>query len=174
MSTEVQISMDLAGKEILPAGSAPAAADASGRELKADGLRISKRLTATTTPKVEFGPIVWDITMSGTEQSLDLTAAALQGGRTGDASGKKVIAAMLKPAHDNSGDITVRAHATNGYDLFGNTTTGLTLKKGQDVQFAFTDLASQLAAVDGTHKIIELSGAAGRKILIVLYLGDGA
>lgn len=169
MTTNVKVTMNLSGEETLSEATAPGASNAAGRKLKSDGLGVSKLLNATSTPAITAGPVIWDVTMAGTTQSLDLTAAPLQGGRTLDATGKKVVLAKILADKGNSGNVTVAAHDTNGYDLFGNTTTGVVFAPGRHEMFAFTDIASPLDAVASGKKIIELTGAATRKIRIELY-----
>lgn len=169
MTTQVKVTMELAGEETIAAASAPGAADAAGRTLRADGYRVSKLLNASSTPTATAGPAIFAVTMSGSTQSLDLTAATLQGGRTQDMTGKKIVAWKIQADAANAGSVTVRAHATDGYDIFGNTTTGVVFTKGQKMMGAFTDVASQLAAIDATHKIIQLAGASGYIITLELY-----
>lgn len=174
MTTTVRTRLELRGKETLSASSVPAASEATSRELNADAFGTTQSLSADSTPSVTAGPAVYDMTMSGSTETIDLTAVQLQGGRTANMTDKRVVCASFQAAAANGGDVIVRAASSNGYDLFGATTTGLTLKPGMEVFLTFKGAVSTLALVGSSAKNLEIGGAAGRKLKIQLYFGDDA
>lgn len=108
------------------------------------------RLDSTSTPPVTLGAS-WEPTLVAGTLDIDLTALpGPQGNFT--AAGKKVQLFRLQNSGDNS--VTVAPGAANGYELFG-TSKSVVVPAGAILLMVFDDT---LADVDGTHKIITLTG----------------
>ena len=76
-----------------------------------------------------------------------------------DMTGQKLVAYFFKAASGNAAAIVVKPHATNGYDLFGSSTSLVTFKPDQSLGSLVND--DSLDDVGATDKIIHMTGTDG-------------
>lgn len=121
-----------------------------------------KQLSPTSTPPVsQFG--IYKTTISGGGYTIDVTS--LQGSNgTLNANGKKLVAVCVANPAASAGDVNIATGASNGYAL----AQPIKVKPGG---FAIVYQAAQLAAVDGTHKTLDVSGTNGDTPEIGLIFG---
>lgn len=177
MSTvAVDMAFRLAGREVFTSAEAPAAANEENRTLRVGAHNVTKALGATTTPAVTGPPISRAITLGGSAETIDLTAAAVLAlpagaARTYDYTGKKVVAFLIRThADNNAAGVNIAPGASNPYPLFG-TGNDITLFPDSELQFGTLASAAKLPAVSGTVKNIDITGTAGDIVYVDMYLG---
>lgn len=115
--------------------------------------RTGGTLTSTTTPAISVESTA-ELTPGNGTVNLDLTACAdIIGGTTTTFSGKKVVYAQFKCPSTNAAVVKVKTGASNGYDLQGG--QQIWVYPGATVGHYF---AGNLTAVDGTHKVLDITG----------------
>lgn len=129
--------------------------------------RTSPRYNASSTYPVTEAAAD-QLTPGNGTVNLDLTALNdLSGGTTVTMNGLKIRYAQFQAPSTNSAVVKVKTGASNGYDLQGGQqiwvypgcTVGIELRNG-------------LTAVDGTHKVLDITGTvAGDKLNYVLAGG---
>lgn len=105
-------------------------------------------------------------TLAAVDEDVDLTAAPLARalGLSTDMTGKKLVAIALFAPKANVGNITIKPHpTTNAYPLFIGSTEQRTLAPGRTIPDFPTSESDAVPtiAVDGTHKVIRISGTIG-------------
>ncbi len=167
----------LSPTEIFTAVEMPQASTESERTIKTTGTKLQADLDDTSSnPKIEKPVYNQQITLAGASQTLDLTAlpvAAMPPAatRTVDMTGKRLIACFFHAAAANdSGGMTLKAAAANGYDLFGNGKEYLILP-GEVVCAFFYQQPSARDPVAGADKDIDIAGTIGDVIDVVLAFG---
>lgn len=165
----------------LPASHNPGAVNAAHRLTQVSGWGVSRSLRADD-PNRDPDPVAIvarELTIASGEATIDLTAAPIIGAESGgapaateDLTGKNLIAAFFsteRASGDNAAPIVVKAHATNGYDLFGvdSATPGfIDVPPGAACVFIFNTAARDpVAAAD---KIIHFEGTDGDTIRVIL------
>lgn len=139
-------------------------------QVKHDAINARVAFSATTTPAATQ---VWSgtVTLVAGTKSLDLTALSGIGGLAQDFTGLKLRACGWHAPSANTGDITIRPHATNGYPLLGTdgATTGrkVVRPKGRG---CFTE-ETDAAAVSASAKVIEFVGTGSETINLHLVFG---
>lgn len=98
-------------------------------------------------------------------QSIDLTNFTGSQGAGQDASGLKVQAVLLRN-NSTSYDVVLNGGVSNEYEL--NDGADKTVQPGCSWQEFFND---QLADVDGTHKVIDITAQAGETFDLIVLLG---
>jgi len=121
-----------------------------------------KQLSPTSTPAASvFG--IYKTLISGGGYTIDVTS--LQGSNgTLNANGKKLVAVCVANPATSTGDVNLATGASNGYAL----AQPVKVKPGG---FAIVYQAAQLAAVDGTHKTLDVSGTNGDTPEVALVFG---
>lgn len=139
----------------------------------ADTVRAEYRFTAWNTLDVKdvLDVDVVDIshTLSGTTGSKDLTAAPLarDNTQTLNLSTRKLWAVQLYAPSTNTGAITIKQGATNGFPLLGGSSQVI-LAPGDRCVLVGTSVTTR-QAVDATHKTVDFAGTSGDKVYIVAY-----
>lgn len=112
----------------------------------------------------------WDDgTLSGATADLDLTALTRTNLPNVDMTGLKVQLFKFKAgSSNNSGGIVVSDHATNGYNIFGDSSGQVTALPGQEVMLIGND---SLADVSSSVKVILLTGTSGDTYSIEIVAG---
>jgi len=156
---------------------AAAGIPAASRQIPFGGFNLNTTLTPTTTAQAELHACS-EHTCNGSSQSLDLTAIPHRDGTTVNATGKKLVALLLRNPASNTGGITINDHATNGYKLFGDPGSGtprgrVRLLPGQTIAIAYeSGKANAAAAVSGSAKIVEITGTNAEKLQYDFVFGD--
>jgi hypothetical protein len=109
--------------EVADAADFPGAEDTSDRTVTHNSYDYSGTLKTGTAPDPEA---VFSKAYTGTT-TIDLQAAPKTGGSTQDLTGKKLVAYIFEALAANTGNVTISAGATNGYDIKGD----LTLTPGE-------------------------------------------
>lgn len=167
MAFEVKLSYlgQFIASEVADATTSPAAASNGSTRVFDGGGGMNGNYTGSGTPALSGRVIDISRTMAATDEDIDLTAAPLGADitKTVDLTGKKLIGYMLKAAAANGGNIVVKPHpTTNAYQAFITTDQGRTLEPGRHMQsMPAVGSVAGAAAVDGTHKVIRVSGAVG-------------
>lgn len=125
-----------------------------------DDFNVTLPLTTLSTPPV--AKLLCYLTIFGSPIDIDLTAAQGTNGNV-NCSGKKLIAWMVDNRAAISGAVTVAAGPSNGYTMDGKV-----FAKGECG--LLLPLASGIV-VDGTHKVIRVSGTAGDTPKIAALFG---
>lgn len=173
MSTSTAaVRMQATIREILTALEAPQATNEAGRTLEHGAYNLSRTLSASSTPALESPPSAQDITITAGTTTLDLTALKLarDNGTTYDYTGKKVIGAIFKTDPDNAGAVTIAPGSSNPYPLFG-ATNEKDIGPGRMDMFFFDEVGSNLAAVSGSAKTIDITGTEDDVVTVVLLFG---
>lgn len=159
-------------QEILTALEAPSAANEAGRTLTHGSYNRSGTLNASSTPALEAPLSFQEITVTGGTTTLDFTALALARdvNETHDYTGKKVIGGWITADPDNAGAVTIAPGSSNPYPLFG-ATNEKDIGPGRMDMFSFQDVGSDLAAVSGSAKTIDITGTADDIVTIGLIFG---
>lgn len=170
-TTEVNATLALTGTETLTAAEAPHAANDNERVLYASDFRTVATLNADTTPKVDMPPLVAEIELSGSPETIDLTAAAAlvtpaAATRLVDYTGAKLIGFSLVAAAGNADDITIATGSVDGYTL-----PQRNVGPGATEAMCFTAAASNYPAVSPTVKNIDIDGTSGDSCSLVMYFG---
>jgi hypothetical protein len=147
--------------------STPAANSAAS--LTHDAFNISQSLGAATTPvgtKIAF----FELALSGGAASIDLTALPHNGG-TVDGTGLKVQAALFRNPAANAA-MTVKDGASNGYNIFGDSSGQVTIPghatKASAVMLFFPEGLPDVAA---GAKTIDVTGTGTEVLEVGLVLG---
>jgi hypothetical protein len=173
----LDISLRANGREVFTAAEAPAAASEAARTLKCGQNNFSVTHGPATTPAITGPPISRKITLAGSIETIDLTAAEVlalpsAAARTFDFTGKKVVAVVLRAGDANAAVITVAPGATNPYPLFGAGNT-IEVPKGMALALGCKgSVAAQLPPVAAAVKDIDIDGTSGDILYIDLYLGS--
>ena len=171
-SSTAAVRMQATIREILTALEAPAATNEAGRTLEFGSYNLSSTLNASSTPALEAPPSSQEITITAGTTTLDFTALALARNvsETYDYTGKKVIGAIFKTDPANAGAVTIAPGSSNPYPLFGSGNEK-DIGPGRMDMFFFDTVGSNLAAVSGTAKTIDLTGTEDDIITVVLLFG---
>jgi hypothetical protein len=171
MSTNtLNVSLLVTSSEVLDAADFPGAGTAGERTLGASGYTTQDTLTATSTPALEKAGVIQEVAIGGSPTVIDLTAVDIGVGRTEDMTGKKLIAYVFNAAAANAGSVTVDAHSSNGYNLFG--TSGLlVLVPGRRVASTIEGVVSGEATVSASLANIRIAGTAADVVQVGLWFG---
>lgn len=176
MSTvRAQVNLSLVAAEEFTTTEVPGAATVSERTLKrGSGNNVSLSLNATSVPAVTKPMISFAVTIAGTI-TLDLTAIAAAAipataTRTVDLTGAKVVGFTLRAKSTNVAAINVAPGGSHPYPIFG-TGNDIDVPKGLQITGCFRDVASQLPAVSGSVKNIDISGTNADVLYIDLLTG---
>ena len=176
MSTpRVDVNVSIQGREVFTVAEVPGAASEAARTLTTGAASVSDTHNATSTPKVDKPPVSLYLTMTGSAVQIDLTAAAglavpYGATRTLDLTGAKVVDFIITCPSTNVGNVNVAPGAANPYPLFG-TGNDIDVGPGRTVALAQKVVATNLPAVSGTVKRIDVTGTSGDKVYVDLYLG---
>lgn len=135
-----------------------------------DGLSLNVQLNDSDDPALEE-IVAWDHTLAGSTDDLDLTAAqiATKIGSAVDLTGKRLLALKLVAPAANTGLITLKTGASNGYPLGA----GVTLYPGEDVLLVKrSGVSSTRPTVASTRKILTIDGTNADKLQILAAFGD--
>lgn len=173
-----QITILLAGSEVLDTTEAPTGSTAQARTMKTGGKGLERiALNSATIPKVDKPLVAFNIVgNSGTPTTIDLTAVqglALPIGSTRliDLTGAKLKAWLFETDVANVGTVKVEPGASNPYFL-GATGDASTMHKGRVQAGAFKGIESQLAAVAAGAKTLKFTFSnTGDKIYVELWAG---
>ena len=157
-------------QEILDATSAPAADSAAGRDLRTGGYKTTQTLTHLTSPALKEGPLVKEVTISGT-QTIDFTSAPQQADRTADMSTYRVLAFCFRAPTGNSAAITVAPGSANPYALRGAGNSFDINPGEQEEKTIEVGATPALPVVSGTVKTIDISGTNGDKLEVEIHFG---
>lgn len=166
----------LDAKVVLPASYAGGAAEDADRVVNIKGWGVNTVLRSTASPSpAPVAILAKEYTIASSEATIDLTAAPITGAESGgapaateDLTGKNLIACLfstVRSSGTNAATITVKAHATNGYDLFG--ASGLVILPADSVVLLSVKTGGR-DAVGASDKIIHLTGTDGDKIRVIL------
>jgi len=137
-----------------------------------------KSLTFNAASKPPVGGRLVDISrqMIGATEDVDLTSApsAEDLAELISVNGLKLVGIELWAPKGNTGNITLIGSVTNGFPLLG--AVDLVLEPGKRVQIGLdgegdSSYVNPTQVVDATHKIIRISGLAGRKLYGLLMFG---
>ena len=138
----------------------------------------SKTLTFHSASKPPVSGRLIDIstTLAGASQDFDLTAApsAEDLAELVSVNGLKLAGAIFWAPKSNGGNITLAQSVANGYPILG--AVDLVLPPGTMLVLGLNGEAdaayvNPMQAVDATHKVVRVSGAAGRKLYALLMWG---
>lgn len=152
-------------QEFLTAAEAPAIPSSAQRTLTHTFPSIASLFDSTKSP-TPGSVIANTYQIGGSPTSIDLTAAprARDAGQTVNLTGKRICGYAMYAHKGNSGIITIKPHATNGYAFTGLASSGHVLDRGQLVCLGWDQLADGVTvtpaapAVGASAKILELSG----------------
>ena len=166
----VSITLEQSVREVLSASDLPFGSNEADRTLRHTALNKSVTLSATSVPKAQRA-VLQDVTIGAGITTIDFTAAPKSVSRTEDMTGKKVTACKIVTGSLNAGNVTIAHGASNPYPLFG-TAKDVILGPGRTEQFAFADgVDSNLPAVAGGAKTIDISGTAADTVRLELIFG---
>lgn len=120
---------------------------------------------AATTPD---GEEAWtgQITLSAGVATIDLTSLTQIGLSTAvNATGLKVRAICLLPDAANANPIQIGTGASNGY-------TGIGVISALNAGNVLARTCAGAAAIDGTHKTLDLAGTGSQKLNILIVFGN--
>ncbi len=170
MSTSITTRLAITSQEVLDSSEFPGASQSSDRTLRSSGFNVSATLDSTTTPAIEKPGAISEETIGASATTLDLTAIDVGIGRTEDMTGKKLIGYQFNASSSNSGDVTIAAGASNGYNLFGASGL-LVLEPGESIAGVISGVASGKPAVSATVKNISISGTQNDVVEVGLWFG---
>lgn len=159
---EVSVACRLDVTEVLAAADAPAAGEQEKR-LVFSGYSSDFSLDADTTTVADGQAVDCSTTLAGSSEVFDLTAApaARDINTTIDKTGQKLVAILLVAgASNNASGLTIGPDTSNGYNLWGNTSS-IKLLPGEKLLKSFDGVASALPAVSGSAKGIKVAGTTG-------------
>lgn len=173
-----QITMTMAGSEVLDATEAPAGSTAQQRTLITGNQGITAQvLNSVSVPKVDQPLIAMLLTLTnGSPTTIDLTnvqalAMPIGASRLKNLTGAKVKACCLTTPTANVGKITVAPGASNPYPLFG-TGNNVVLGQGRVEIFSFKGIESDLSAVAAGAKTITFSCTnTGDQVYVEIWAG---
>ena len=171
MSTNrLSVGLQFTPTEVLDESDYPAGAAAGSRTLRGDGFNTQQDLDSTTTPALEAATATMEITLGASAEIIDLTAVEIGIGRDSDMTGKRLLSYVFNAATANTGAITVDAHTTDGYNIFG--ASGLqVLAPGRRVVSTLYGVASAEVVVASGAKNVRVDGTLGDIIQIGLAFG---
>lgn len=162
MSVELLYQGIVQVKETLSTGVAYATAPV----ITHDGLNTGATYTASTSiPVAKVAAFL--ATLSSGALTINLAALVGTNGAAVDLTGLKVQSIKLKATSTNSGMITVAEGASNGIPLFGTAAT-FGLRAGQECQWLFNELGSDVASGDRT---LDLTGTGAETLSIIIVAG---
>jgi hypothetical protein len=178
--TQGQITIQLAGKEVLSEVEAPAALNENQRTMRTGNKGLSKSTrNSSSTPLIDQPLVSFELTLnSGTPTTVDLAAvqALVQPAgltRTVDLTGAKLIAWLFETPAENTGVATVAPGDTNPYPSLFGSGKSIDLAAGRVEAGAVKGMASNLAAVAAGVKTLKFSTTqTGDKIYVELWAGD--
>lgn len=106
-------------------------------------------------------------TLSSGAGTIDLTAAPGTNGGAINFTGQKIRAAQITAPAGNGAAITITPDASNGYNLFGGSSS-ITVPPGADLLFFLADGAP---VVGSGAKIIDLTGTGSTDSLNIALIG---
>jgi hypothetical protein len=173
-----QITIQLAGSEILDTTEAPQGSTPQARTMRTAIGMERVALNAASVPKVDKPIAAFNITgVSGSPTTIDLTAVQglsmpLGSTRTLDLTGAKIKAFCLRTDPANVGTVKVEQGASNPYLLWGSG-DAVTLHKGRIQASSFlSGTESALAAVAAGAKTLKFTFSnTGDKIYVELWAG---
>ncbi len=174
-SITAQVNLSVVAAEEFTTTEVPGAGTVSERTLRTGkGNNASLTLNGTSTPAITKPMISLTITISGTI-TLDLTAIAAvaipaTATRMVDLTGAKVVGFTLRAKSTNVAAINVAPGGSHPYPIFG-AGNDIDVPKGLQIAGCFRDVASQLPAVSGTVKNIDISGTNADVLYIDLLTG---
>lgn len=148
-------------------GSGAPAASAGQTTVTQSAWNINDRLEATSTPPVDSGVAIEGTIGGGGTTDLDLTSLTGLNSAAYNFSGKKIQALLFRTPSTATGAQTIGPGAANGYALFGGT-VALPNSPGEQFVKKWKDT---LPDVDGTHKVVRVTGTAGETYQLVLVAG---
>jgi hypothetical protein len=167
----VTATLELSVREVLDTTDMPTGSTENDRTLRHNEFNGSAKLSATTTPKAERA-VISKLTLGAGITTIDLTAATKSAGRVESMAGKKVVAYIIETnIGNNAAGVTIAPGAANPYPLFG-AAKSVILGPGRTDMCAFAQgVDSNLPAVAGGVKNIDVSGTTGDKVNIELIFG---
>lgn len=175
VSVTLTVSMRNVLKLVLPAGYSPASALAAHRTLTLSDYGLETQFNATDTPE-PTAVVVEDLTIGAGTTTIDLTSDAhVQGAVDGsgdpaaseDLTGKRLMAIIVETPSGNSGNVTIKPNAANGYDLFGaSNTQGMEFPPDSHASIIYAD--SSLPQVAAGAKDIDFSGTQNDLVNCIL------
>lgn len=164
-SHEATINLGLAVTEKADSTTSPGSS-AVGQTRVFDGQSAVLSLNATSKPPISGRTVEFSVTLAGASQDLDLTAIPTSAdvAVVFNATGLKLVSLILHAPKSNAGNVGINGAVLNGYPILGAValvlTKGLRLALGMDGE---SDAAyvNPNQAVDATHKIVQITGAAG-------------
>lgn len=164
------VSLSMNSQEVLDAADFPGASASGDRTLRSSGFNTTDTLNSTSTPALEKTPAIQEVTIGASPTVIDLSAVDVGIGRTLDMTGKKLVAYQFKADATNTGNVTVTADPTNGYDLFG--ASGLhVFVPGETIGGTIYGAASAKSAVAAADIRINIAGTSGDVIQVGLWFG---
>jgi hypothetical protein len=132
-------------------------------------LSIKKTLNASSTPAAtKHSQQVYSL--SGGAKTIDLTALLSTYGKVLDCTGLKVR--LIRFENLGTATMTIGKGASSGYDLFGGTIApAVAAPDGTTPTGLMQSFGDGLAAVDGTHKTIDVTGTGTDQFALSLVLG---
>jgi len=132
-------------------------------------LSIKGTLDAGSTPAVTMHS-QQIYSLSGGAKTIDLTALLSTYGRILDGTGLKVR--LLRFENRGTHVMTIGKGATNGYDLFGGSIApAVPAPDGTTQTGLMISFGDGLAAIDGTHKTIDVAGTLTEQFALSIDLG---
>jgi hypothetical protein len=165
---EAQVQVGLRATEKADATTSPGSAS-GGESRTFDGQAAVVSLNAASKPPVSGRVVEFTVTLAGASQDLDLTAIPVSAdvAETFNATGLKLVGLVLQAPWDNPGNVGINGAVANGYPILGAValvlTKGMRLSLGMDGE-SQSGYTNPNQAVDGTHKIVQITGAAGYKL----------
>lgn len=138
---------------------------ASNNTVTLNGLSLTGQLTGDTQIPVSK-QAVFEKALAAGVGTIDLTSLPGVSG-TVDGSGLKVQLLILRNKPGNANAITIKAGASNGYDIFG-ASGEITLAPGQAIILFGDDKSPDVAAGDRT---IDLTGSLTQVLQVHVVLG---
>lgn len=150
MSVSVTISQSVLIQETLALAGTPTA---TSPVITHDGMNITSTYNAGSIPGATACACNTKAMTAGTG-TIDLTAVAGTNNAVINANATKVQIFKVRALPGNSGAITIKAGATNPYNIFG-TSWIMSLTAGADYQFFFNNAAPTIGA---SAKTIDMTG----------------
>lgn len=176
-TTSAAITVKLLAKEVLEAAEALAANNQQQRTLTTGLQSWVAELDADSTPKLDQPVVAHQITLTtSVVTTIDLTAVQALVLPTGvarlvDLTGAKLKAFFLRAGNDNdAAGVTIEPGSSNPYPIFGTGNT-IVLGPGRIEAGGFDGIESDLAAVAGGAKEIDISGTTGDTLYFELLFG---
>ena len=167
-TVELNYTLETSGKEVLDTTQVPAGSSENDRDLNHNAFDVSGTLDASSVPPVTK-VIMESFTLGAGVKTVDLQAAPGSVGQTHDLTGLKLVAWHIIARAANTGNVTVKFGAVNGYDLYG-ATNERDLTPGED-DSGLVRAANTKPAVAAADSEIDFSGTSGDLVDYIMYFG---